>query len=90
MAVTFAVVVPVYAIALVLGILAGIPFVVGVGPRLRRPVTAGLLGVGLGGLSASFAGWASPVAALAALVAAGALGALAVTLDPERPHRDSP
>jgi hypothetical protein len=77
-------VVPLYAIALVAGILAAAPFVLGTGPRPPRPVTAALLGVGLGGLSSSFAGWPTALSLVAAVVGGGALGAFSVVLDPDR------
>ncbi len=73
-----------FALALVAGILASVPYIVGVGPRVPRPVTAALLGTGLGGLSSSYAGWSAPLAALAAVGAAAALAALAVVLEPGR------
>lgn len=77
-------VVPLSALALVAGILAAVPYVIRIGPRLPRPLTAALLGAGLGGLSASFAGWSAQLALAAAIGAGGALAGLAVALDGER------
>lgn len=75
--------VPLYAIALVAGILTAIPFVLGAGTLPPRQVTAALLGLGLGGLSSSFAGWSTVLAAVAAVAGGGALAALATVLDHE-------
>ncbi|MDJ0497199.1 MAG: hypothetical protein QNJ89_05165 [Acidimicrobiia bacterium] len=76
--------IPVYAVVLVLGVVALLGWLVfglaatsvdgkeGWNPEDRfgvsgRQVVAGLLGFGLGGMSASFAGWASGLAVLAAI-----------------------
>lgn len=76
--------VPLSALALVAGIAAAVPYIIGFGPRAPRAVTAALLGVGLGGLSSSYAGWATPLVIAAAVVAGGALAALAVVVDTQR------
>lgn len=44
---------------------------------------AGVAGFGLGGMSATFAGWATALALLAAVAGAIALGVLAVGLRPQ-------
>ena len=86
--------VPVYAVVLVLGVLALLAWLfLGLAassvdgkqdwnPETRfgvtgRNVVAGLLGFGLGGMSATFAGWAAAVAVVAALGGVG-IGLLSV------------
>lgn len=76
--------IPVYAVVLVLGVVALLAWLVfgltatsvdgkeGWNPEDRfgapgRQVVAGLLGFGLGGMSASFAGWTSGLTVLAAI-----------------------
>lgn len=82
--------VAVFALALVVGIVASVPYVIGAGPRAPRPVTAGLLGVGLAGLSSSYAGWSTPLSIVAALGAAAALAALSVVLRPDSQRDTAP
>jgi hypothetical protein len=55
-----------------------------VGDRARL-VIAGSIGLGMGGLSASYAGWNSGLAAVAAIVGAGGLVAASFLLG--APHR---
>lgn len=74
--------VAVFALALVAGILASVPYVIGAGPKVPRPVTAALLGIGLAGLSSSYAGWSTPLSIAAAVGAAAGLAALSLALRP--------
>lgn len=48
-----------------------------------RSVVAGVLGFGLGGLSATFAGWSTPMALVAGLAGAAFLAASGLILGPE-------
>ncbi len=51
---------------------------------LTRLVVAGLFGFGLGGMSATFAGWADPVAFIAAALGSAAIVAIAWRYGPSR------
>ena len=76
------VVVPLYAIALVVGVGLAVPFVVGSARHLPRLAVGALLGFGLGGMSSSFAGWPSVVAFLGAIGGGGVLAIGAMYLAP--------
>jgi hypothetical protein len=70
----------VYGLAIALGAIA-LLVVVGLGvnperptaPASRRFAALGMLGFGLGGMSSSFGGWATPLALVAAIVGAAVL-----------------
>lgn len=89
----------IYAIALALGLLALLVWIVGVAvgawvdgwefadPERRfgetgRSTTAAVFGFGMGGMSATFAGWNSVLAAAAALVGGAALVVVARVFAP--------
>ena len=89
----------IYAIALALGLLALLVWIVGVAvgawvdgwefadPERRlgetgRSTTAAVFGFGMGGMSATFAGWNPVIAAAAALVGGAALVAVARVFAP--------
>jgi len=57
----------VYALSLVIGVGLVAPAVIGARRRPPRVAVALLLGVGLGGMSSSFAGWAAGPSMMAAL-----------------------
>ena len=53
---------------------------------LARLIVAGMIGLGMGGLSASYAGWGSGPAAIAAIVGAGGLVAVSSLLGAPKPQ----
>lgn len=66
-----------YALAIVAGIGLLAPFVVGGRWRPPRSLAAGVMGFGMAGMSASYAGWGAGLAIAAAVAGGAGLAAVA-------------
>ena len=74
--------VPVYAVSLVMGVALLVPFIVGWRRGPRRDLAGLIVGFGIAGMSASFAGWAPVLAFVAAAVGGLAIATGARLLAP--------